>query len=121
LHVAAGEIVLFKGNLRSDYEDGRNQPGSRLSLPTKRDMSELLLIGFFAFHSPADSEESVTTDDLIPFLVYIIVLSKPKYLRTNIFLMESLTFVDLSTNEMGCRSPHPSTWVKDISNSTHLF
>jgi hypothetical protein len=49
----------------------------------------------------SDSQESVTTDDLIPFLVYIIVLSKPKYLRTNLFLMENMTFIGLSTNEMG--------------------
>ncbi len=43
----------------------------------------------------------MTTDDLIPFLVYIIVLSKPRNLRTNLFLMENLTFIGLSTNEMG--------------------
>jgi len=60
-----------------------------------------LIMKTVATNQAPDSEESVTTDDLIPFLVYIIVLSKPKYLRTNIFLMESLTFVDLSTNEMG--------------------
>lgn len=60
-----------------------------------------LIMKTVAASQPPDSQESVTTDDLIPFLVYIIVLSKPKNLRTNLFLMENLTFIGLSTNEMG--------------------
>jgi hypothetical protein len=47
------------------------------------------------------SDVSVTTDDVIPFLAYIVILCQPKHLKTNLFYMEHLTAVNLSTNQIG--------------------
>jgi len=46
-------------------------------------------------------QDFITTDDLIPFLLYIIILSKPRNLRSNIFFMQNLTFTNTSVNELG--------------------
>ena len=43
----------------------------------------------------------VTTDDLIPFLVYIIILAKPRHLATELFLMSYFTFTNISTSQLG--------------------
>ncbi len=63
--------------------------------------SVLTLTNASILYNLAGSDLSVTTDDLIPFLVYIIVLSKPKHMKTNLFFMENLTFINLSTSQMG--------------------
>ncbi|KAL6046849.1 Ankyrin repeat domain-containing protein 27 [Balamuthia mandrillaris] len=47
-----------------------------------------------------NSDEIVTTDDLIPFLAYIIVLSKCKHLQSQLFYMENFTFSSLKS-ELG--------------------
>jgi len=48
-----------------------------------------------------EEDVTVTTDDLIPYLVYIIILAKPKHLHSTLWFMENLTFTNLSSSELG--------------------
>lgn len=51
--------------------------------------------------NPEKAIVPVATDDLLPTLVYVIITSKSRHLRSNIAFMEMFTFSNISSNAMG--------------------
>lgn len=45
--------------------------------------------------------EAISSDDLLPLLVFIIVQSNLRKLHSNFVYIENFLFVDISTNELG--------------------
>lgn len=49
----------------------------------------------------SNESDVITTDDLLPIIVYILIQGKPCHLFTNLFLMQHFVFVNISTTELG--------------------
>jgi len=61
---------------------------------------------------------AITSDDLIPILVSVIIQSKPKHMKSNIQMMSYFTFSNFNSTSLGFTLVSVSAAIEYLSNAT---
>ncbi len=60
-----------------------------------------ILISYYRYSYTSIEDAAVTTDDLIPLFVFVIIRAKLKHLHTNLYYMENFIFSNIGNSSLG--------------------